>query len=187
MLSGSRLVPALAAGAQSAGTVTLTVPTSATGGNYYLLACADDTSVITESDETNNCKAAAGRVVIGQADLVTSALSNPPATAKRGTGFAVTDTALNQGDAGAVASTTRYYMSLNTARDTADRMMIGTRAVDPVGPGATDAGTVNVVIPSTLVPGAYYVLACADDTSRVAESGGSNNCRASATKVQVTQ
>ena len=69
------------------------MPTAASAGNYYLLACADDTKVVTETDETNNCKAAAGRIVIGQPDLVTSAVSNPPATAKRGSGFSVNDTA----------------------------------------------------------------------------------------------
>ena len=69
---------------------------------------------------------------------------------------------------------------------TADRMMLGSRVVGALSPGATSAGTVNVVIPSTLTPGTYFVLACADDVARVKEAGGANNCRASATAVSVT-
>jgi hypothetical protein len=42
----------------------VTVPTTTTLGTYYLLACADDTGILTvpESDETNNC-IASGTVV----------------------------------------------------------------------------------------------------------------------------
>jgi subtilase family serine protease len=186
LLTGSRLVSTLAVGAQAAGSVALTVPSSAAAGTYRLLACADDTAVVAESDETNNCRASAGSIVIGLPDLVTTALSNPPASVRRGSGFAVNDTVRNQGDASAAASTTRYYLSLNAARDTGDRMMLGSRAVGALSPGATSAGTANVVVPSTLTPGTYFVLACADDVARVTEAGGANNCRASATAVSVT-
>ena len=187
LLGGSRLVSTLGVGAEAVGTITVTVPSTAPVGTYRLLACADDTKVVNESDETNNCRASAGSIVIGQADLVTATVSNPPASIRRGTAFSVDDTVRNQGNAAAGASTTRYYLSLDDARDTADRMMIGSRAVGSLAPGATSAGSANVVIPSTLTPGTYHVLACADDVARVVESGGANNCRASATRVAVTQ
>jgi hypothetical protein len=186
LLAGSRLVYALAAGGNSAGSVTLTVPTAAPMGTYRVLACADDTLVVVESIETNNCRASATAIVIGMPDLVTAAVSNPPASTRRGTAFDVTDTVRNQGDAAAGTSTTRYFLSLDGARDTADRMMMGNRPVGTLSPGDVSSGTARVVIPSSLTPGSYFVVACADDAQRVVEGGGANNCRASATKVSVT-
>jgi subtilase family serine protease len=44
---------------------------------------------------------------------------------------------------------------------------------------------VNVMIPSATPPGAYYLLACADDMEAVAESNETNNCIASSSTVQV--
>ena len=186
LLAGSRLVSTLAAGAESTGTVTATIPTTAPFGTYRLIACADDTAVVGESNETNNCRASAGTIVIGTADLVVTTISNPPASAKRGTAFAVTDTVKNQGDAAAGASTTRYYLSLDGLRDTADRLMTGTRSVGTLAPASTSSGSVNVIVPSTLTPGSYFVIACADGVSRVTESTETNNCRTSATAVGVT-
>ena len=66
LLTGSRAVPALAAGAQSAGTVSVKVPTSMPFGSYFLLACADDTGVVAESNEANNCVASTTKVTVSQ-------------------------------------------------------------------------------------------------------------------------
>ena len=96
-LTGSRAVATLAAGAQSAGTTTVTIPLTAPPGTYRLLACADDTLVVAEASDANNCRAAAATIVVGRPDLVETAVSNPPAAARPGTSFAVTDTVRNQG------------------------------------------------------------------------------------------
>jgi hypothetical protein len=186
LLGGSRSVSTLVVGAQSQGKVTVTVPSTTPLGTYRLLACADDTAVVAESDETDNCRASTGSIVIGIPDLVTTAVTSPPGSARRGTGFAVTDTVQNQGTATAAASTTRYYLSLDGLRDRTDRAMSGSRAVGALAPGAPSTGTVNVVIPSTLTPGNYFLIACADDARRVIETGGDNNCRTSTTSVSVT-
>jgi subtilase family serine protease len=63
-LTGTRAVPALTAGGSSPGTTTITVPANMVLGTYYLLACADDTTTMTESDETNNCLASATTVTV---------------------------------------------------------------------------------------------------------------------------
>jgi subtilase family serine protease len=186
LLSSSRLVQTLTAGAQSQGTVTVIVPSNTPFGTYRLLACADDTFVIAETDEADNCVASVGSIVIGLPDLVISALTSPPPSARRGAAVTLTDTVTNNGTAPAAASTTRYYVSLDAVRNTGDRLMTGTRSVGTLAPGARSTGTVNVVIPSTLTPGTYYVMACADDLLRVIESGGNNNCRAAPTRISVT-
>jgi subtilase family serine protease len=62
LLSGTRSVIALEPGASSTGTTTVKIPSNTVLGVYYLLACADDTNSVTETDETNNCAASTTRV-----------------------------------------------------------------------------------------------------------------------------
>ena len=57
LLTGARAVPALGPSATSTGTVSVTVATNMALGTYYLIACADNTTTVTESNETNNCRA----------------------------------------------------------------------------------------------------------------------------------
>ena len=88
-------------------------------------------------------------------------MTNPPATAKRGTKFKVTDTVKNQGSVATKVSTTRYYLS---AEWTADTRLTGTHAVPALNPGATNTKTVTVTIPTKTGPGAYHLIVCVDDT-----------------------
>lgn len=186
-LSGNRIVPALAAGASSQGTVTVTIPTATPQGIYRLLACADDLAVITESDETNNCRASSSTIQVGRPDLAELGVSDPPTAALPGSTFSVTDTAWNRGPLAAAATTTRYYLSVDPVRDTGDRLLPGSRAVDALGPEATSTGAATVTIPAGMPLGTYFLLACADDAApRVTEANEANNCVASAGTVQVT-
>jgi hypothetical protein len=57
-------VPALAAGVDSSGTVNVTIPKSTPPGLYWVLACADDTNVVAESNESQNCKASGTQVKV---------------------------------------------------------------------------------------------------------------------------
>jgi YD repeat-containing protein len=56
-LIGTRSIGTLKKGSSSSGGVTVTIPSNLTLGTYYLGACADGTGAITESNETNNCRA----------------------------------------------------------------------------------------------------------------------------------
>ena len=56
-LSASRSIYALAPGATSTGTRTLWMPS--TPGAYYVIVCADGDAVVTESEESNNCRVSA--------------------------------------------------------------------------------------------------------------------------------
>ena len=64
LLTGNRAVPSLNSGATSTGTTTVTVSAGTASGTYFVLACADDTTHVTESNEKNNCKASANQVVV---------------------------------------------------------------------------------------------------------------------------
>ena len=165
--------------------MTVTIPTSTPLGTYFLLACADDAKVVPETDETNNCVASAGTVQVTLPDLVETAVTNPPPAAKPGGTLGVTDTTKNQGAVAAAASTTRYYLSLNTLRDSGDLALSGSRSVPSLAPGATSTGSVTVTIPTSAPSGTYFLLACADDGKVVPETNEANNCVASTTPVIV--
>jgi subtilase family serine protease len=178
-------VTALAAGALSSGTVTVTIPAATALDTYHLLACADDTGHVSETNEGNNCTPAAGTVTVTRPDLVVTSLGNPPATALPGGKFTVAETTTNQGTVSAAATTTRFYLSLDTSKGTGDHLLTGTHAVPILAAGAASPKTVSLTIPSTTPLATYFLVACADDLKRVVETSETNNCRASSSTVVV--
>ena len=186
-LKGNRKVTALASGASSTGSKTVTVPAATSPGTYFLIACADDKNTIAEgAGEGNNCRASSGTVLVMAPDLVVTALSEPPTTRPAGGSFAVTDTTTNSGNVAAGAMTTRYYLSLNKTKGTSDILLTGARSLSGLNAGVSSTGTVTVTIPGGTSSASYFLLACADDTKAVLESNETNNCRASTTKISIT-
>ncbi|PYU06868.1 MAG: hypothetical protein DMG33_06410, partial [Acidobacteria bacterium] len=51
---GSRAIPALAPGATSSGSTTVTIPAGTATGNHYIIAKADADNVVTETNKGNN-------------------------------------------------------------------------------------------------------------------------------------
>ena len=124
--------------------------------------------------------------VSAKPDLVQIAVSDPPATVRLGAVFTVTDTLQNQGPVAAPESTTKYFLSADTVKNTGDRALNGTRSVPALAAGQTSTGSVSVKVPRTAIPGTYWVLACPDMLKVVPESNEKNNCRAAAARIQVT-
>lgn len=190
LLSPSRAVPPLGAGATSTNTVTVTVPGATPTGTYFLLACADDTGVVAEAHEGNNCRASATTVQVQAAptpapDLVVTSLT-VPASVIVGIRFTVTDTTANQGTGPATVSTTRFFLSLDNVRNSGDKV-IGTRPVPELAAGTSSTESTLLLIKENTVAGMYFVIACADDLKYVTETGGEgNNCRASSSAIAVT-
>jgi hypothetical protein len=190
LLTGTRSVPALGVGASDTGSTTVTVPGGTVADTYFLLACADDTGVVVESNNGNNCIASATTVEVqggGSPDLVVTAVSNPPATAPVGGAFSVTDITGNQGAASTlIKSKTRYYFSTDATKSANDKRLAGAHGVPVLAAGASHTKTRNVTIRASTVPGTYFLIACADDTKKVAESDESNQCTTSMTTIVVT-
>ena len=184
-LTGSRNITDLAAGASSSATQTLTVPTNAGLGTFYVLVCADDLAAIMESDESNNCLAAATTVVIGVPDLIVTTVSNPPTEIAAGSKFVLTEAVRNDGQVPAGLTTQRYYLSADATKSADDVLTPGWRDIASLAAGATSSATINLTLPATMVTGRYYVLVCADDTARVTEASETNNCLASSANVLV--
>lgn len=114
LLSGHRAVPTLAPGQSSTGTMSVTIPSGTAAGTYFLLACADDTKIVAEGNETNNCFASGTAIQIKGPDLRETSLSNPPSAAKISGSFSVTDVAKNQGStSAALRSPDTIYRQIN--------------------------------------------------------------------------
>jgi subtilase family serine protease len=185
LLTGSRKVVALAGAEASAGSATVTVPAGTSTGSYRLIACADAASKVRESNEANNCTTSAGSVLVAEPDLVLSQVSGVPATIRLGQKMTLSDTVTNVGQGPAGASTTRFYLSLDTTWALGDVVLSGARSVVALAGGAASTGSKAVTVPITVLPGTYYVLACADDARKVAESDETNNCTASGSTLVV--
>jgi serralysin len=167
----------------------VTVPSNVAPGTYYLGGCADDTSAVIESNETNNCLLSTTTVQVqavpAQPDLVVSALSFSSSSVRRGGSFTVTDTTKNSGTATAGGSTTRYRLSKDATITGSDVLLTGSRSVSSLTAGASNTASVTVTVPSTVAVGTYYLGACADNLGAVTESNETNNCRASTTTIRV--
>ena len=170
LLPDSRAVPVLATGQTNTGTTSVTIPSSASAGTYFIIGKADGEDVVAETSETNNTSARS--IQIG-ADLLVSLLTVPGNGGADST-IVVSDTTKNQGGAGAGASMTRFYLSANGVLDTGD-VLLGGRDVAPLAAGASSVATTTLAIPPGTASGAYYILAKADGDGAVQETSETNN------------
>ena len=177
-LLGSRAIPSLPPGGTSSGTTTVTVPTGACSGTFYIIAKADADNVIAETKETNNTKY---KSIKTGPDIIVSAVT-APLTSGAGKTISVTDTTKNQGGCPAVASTTKLYFSTNSTWDAGDTYL-GERAVLPLAVGETNPGTTSVTIPAGTTTGTRYIIAKADANAVVAETSETNNKKSKSIKI----
>lgn len=209
-----RAVPSLTANGTNTASTALVIPDNLQNGNYTVYACADagatnasqQTSEVAEATETNNCTAAAG-LLLASADLVISQISDPPTTGTRaanngntpGSHFVVTATTSNIGTATAKVSVNKYYLSTDGVTPT---YFLNYRQDVPSIPAGgfavtstPSSGNQNqqITIDSSVAPGSYWLLGCADGGNnntgsvgdRVREANENNNCLASAGKITV--
>jgi len=180
----------LATGSTSTGSVTLTVPAATSGaawasGTFYVVACADYTNVVAESNENNNCGASGTAMQINAPDLAVTAATEPPADVVLGAPFSITDTVTNSGTATAGASTTVFYLSsTNTYPYNYVLRFAATRSVPSLTVGSASSAPTSLVAPagynaSAAFLGTFYLVACADFGGVVSESNETNNCHAS--------
>ncbi len=174
---GNRSVSNLAAGVSNTANTTLTVPSDAATGTYYVIAQADGAAELTEAAETNNTRATAA-INVGS-DLIVTAVSAPASGAAGGT-ISVTDTTKNQGGGTSTASATGFYLSTDSWLSANDEF-IGSRQLGGLAANATSTGSTALQIPANATTGSYYVLAVADWNNSVAETTENNNLRASGT------
>jgi hypothetical protein len=179
-------VPVLAANATSTGPqLNLRFPSTVATRTYYLGACSDDDLVIIETDESDNCLAAATTVLVTNPNIMSDLVSEPvditPLTVGPGDKVTVTDTTKNIGSAPVgSATTTRYWMSIYSTVGSKPNLLGAnalTRVVPDLAAGARSKVSTLVTIPATIPRGNYFIGACSDNSGAATESNETNNCR----------
>ncbi|HET7219571.1 MAG TPA: CARDB domain-containing protein [Vicinamibacterales bacterium] len=94
----------------------------------------------------------------------------------------VTDTTRNQGSGAGSASTTSFYLSVNTTLDVSDTLL-GTRDVPALAPATNNSGSTDLTIPAVQATGTYFIIAKADGPGLLVETLESNNTRYDTVKV----
>jgi len=166
-----RSVAVLTGSTSSSGTTSVTIPANTADGSYFLIAKADATELVAESNETNNTRSVTLR--IGPDLAVTSATAPPRAAA--GSSIDITETTQNIGTGTASASVTGFYLSTNALLDASD-IPIGSRTVPALTPGTSNVRTTTLTIPA-VAAGTWFLLANADDGRSIAETQETNNTR----------
>lgn len=118
---------------------------------------------------------------VAPSDLVVSALTGP---ATAGAGFAITlnETTGNIGTEPVGGTSTRYYLSTDSVAGAGD-ILLGTRPLAGLAPGASSAAATNVTVPAATANGSYFIIAKADDLNQALESSEANNTRAFAIRI----
>lgn len=182
---GSRAIVGLAPSAQSAGSLSLTVPASTTTGPYHVIACADAVNAIVESNEANNCVASTAAVNVTRADLVVVSATAASQSATPGGTFKISDTVQNQGGLTSASTTARFYLSADAIKS-ADDCLAGSRSVGPLAAGALSfKADTTLTVPQTTPLGSYVIVACADDPPKNTELSEINNCTTVAGQLRV--
>jgi len=187
VLLATDAVASLTAGATSAVSEVVTIPSSTAAGNYYILFYADADGQVTESDETNNV----GNISItvtsstGSPDLIVQSPAANPVTVNAGATTTASCTVKNQGTASAGASNLKYYLSTDNVYGTGDTYL-ATDAVASLAAGATASVSELLTIPSTTAAGTWYIIMYADADLQVAESIETNNTGYVSITVQAT-
>lgn len=165
--------PGIIPGGSAVASFSYTFPSA---GNYTMSMCADWGSVVTESNEGNNCGPTTG-ITIGNApapDLTASNLG--PGSAVIGISATFQGRVNNVGNATATNIPNIFQICDNNCA-TLNAVIPGT-TIASVGAGANDSGVTGAYTFAT--PGTYYYRMCADTNTSWAgtnaESNESNNC-----------
>src|SRR6185312_6148792 len=116
----------------------------------------------------------------GCADLAVTAVLGLPAQLLVGDTLSIVHTTKNLVSASAGPTTTRYFLSRDAVVGEGDVPLGATSAEPTLVPGGVSnpAATVNALIPA-VAPGAYHLIACANEDHPVPETSAGDNCLAS--------
>jgi choice-of-anchor B domain-containing protein len=169
---GERHIGALGGDEEDSGSTLVTIPPDTASGAYYILAISDPHQDAPEEIENNNARP---RFIRVGADLTVTALK-APAIAARGAQISITDTTKNAGGADAIGTVTRFVLSKDKRIDLSD-VELATHTVPALEPSQTHTGAATIVIPSSVLPGVYRLIAIADLNQEVDEFDETNNDR----------
>ncbi len=159
-------------------TTTVTIPllSSLAEGTYYVLVQTDGTTVVDESDETNNVLAS-GPITLAfppLADLTVTDV-DAPEFAQPGQSVSFVWSVDNLGSVAAVGTwTDRVYLSLDGQLTGAISVFSQTRKLGLASGGTYTAGS-QITLPNYVADGTYQVLFVTDSGNQVNEGSGESN------------
>jgi subtilase family serine protease len=178
----SRSVSPLAPGASSPGTTLVAIPGSISQP-FYILANANGSGAFAESHAGDNVRASSLIRPGGDLAAWVELPSGSERAAPGGT-VSVKEFTKNVGTLPAPATTTRIYLSRDTALDPGDRPL-ASRSIGPLAPGAVDSSLTSVTIPTDVAGGAWFVLIEADAGGVFPESDETNNFTPPARRIRI--
>ncbi|MEJ1932727.1 CARDB domain-containing protein, partial [Nostoc sp. NIES-2111] len=172
-------VSSILAGNTTQESLTFTVGSNVTPGNYYLIYYVDGDGNVSESNENNN--AFGNLITINSAGSPDLLIQNPlsPTSGSLGSTIQLSYGVKNQGVGSAAASTTKFYLSKD-GTFSSDDVLLGSDAVNNLAAGASSSETVSLLIANSILPGNYQLLFRADADGNLAESSETNNVVAKA-------
>ena len=176
----TQVVGTMLAGSWNLYVKALTLPVTIPAGTYYVCAKADDdatgTYSVFESDETNNIRCTTTTFVVPIPDLKATSLTNYNSSVHLGGTIKVVDELQNVGGSQALNFTIGYVLSTNSVIGDGDDIMLpGTRSLASLNSGATSKVAMTLTVPTTVLPGVYYVGVIDDVGNVVTESNEGNN------------
>lgn len=191
ILVGTRSVSTLAVGNGSAsGPMSLVVPGSTPGGQYFVGVYADSAILVPETDEGNNGLIAPNRVTVTVPplpDLVATSFSFSPSIVQAGgTGvLSISDNVENLGVAASAQVRVAVYLSTDSAVTTND-IFLGSHDLQPLAPGAGAGLSVDLMVPGGIAAGSYRIGLWVDDDNQQPEINEGNNLIVATTFLDVT-
>jgi serine protease AprX len=116
-------------------------------------------------------------------DLTIPALTIPT-LGTAGTSIVVNSTTRNQGAGMAPASQTGFYLSANSTWAETD-LFLGEQAIGVLTAGGQTPLSTSLLIPASVTPGVYYVIAKADWNAAVPETSETNNHKPSSARISI--
>jgi subtilase family serine protease len=190
LLLGYRTLASLADGAgDQVQDVPLMVPPDTAAGEYWIYVWVDDSELIPESVELNNTLVATSVLTVDTPvlpNLRPVAIDFTPnvVNVQDGDLLTISEEVENIGTEPSAAFRVGVYLSTNSVVTPAD-VLITSRVVTALGPGATSGVTKDVILPGGLADGSYFVGVIVDDLADQDETNEGDNVLTAADMLDV--
>jgi subtilase family serine protease len=183
---GTVSIGGLNAGAKYTNTKTFPVPTGTNPNTYYVGIYADNTNLVTETNENDNSRTAAGTITItgistSNINYIVTSVAFTPTSLYAGQNITYTSYAVqNAGSAADNSQTVNigfYLSSDNVITASGNDIRLGALSIPGLGAGETytSPGPRILQVPPNIPVGTYYVGIYMDQGNKVLESDESDN------------
>jgi subtilase family serine protease len=170
-----QLMNPLNPGVRDSATSVITIPVSMPAGDYYLVAYADFTHMVTESSESNNYMSCRISIVEGFNDVTMRSISSSGYVTS-GSGLTLYYNVQNICNLYQFNVKTALYFSTDTVPGPSD-VVLGVSNIAVLTPGQYYNGNLSFSLPPGTPYGSYYIIAKTDYPDYITEPDEINNIR----------